>query len=184
MQPPTEPRVPRTPASARDSFRRRLAGSGGCAGPHYRRSPPGFICDWIFNRLDNFRSLRVTTRRPGIMSFFGSITQQLTFGGGATAGAAGAWYAAPQFAGLGLSGVAGGRTRFRRCRQTWLRPRRSGGTVGALWLGLPARGARRIGNSVAKRRPGQRPAGGDQRTPARHPDERRWPARRQRLAAS
>ncbi|MCV7099480.1 PPE family protein [Mycobacterium palustre] len=42
----------------------------------------------------------------GIMSFFGSITQQLTFGpGGATAGAGGAWYATPQFAGLHLGAV-------------------------------------------------------------------------------
>jgi PPE-repeat protein len=39
----------------------------------------------------------------GIMSFFGSIAQQSTFGpGGATAGAGGAWYPTPQFAGLAL----------------------------------------------------------------------------------
>ena len=44
----------------------------------------------------------------GIMSFFGSISQQSVFGpGGATAGAGGAWYPTPQFAGLGLTGVAG-----------------------------------------------------------------------------
>jgi PPE-repeat protein len=47
----------------------------------------------------------------GMMSFFGSIAQQTTFGpGGSTAGAAGAWFATPQFAGLhlGAVGAAGG----------------------------------------------------------------------------
>jgi PPE-repeat protein len=44
----------------------------------------------------------------GIMSFFGSIAQQTVFGpGGATAGAQGAWYATPQFAGLHLGGLTG-----------------------------------------------------------------------------
>jgi PPE-repeat protein len=42
----------------------------------------------------------------GMMSFFGSIAQQTTFGpGGSTAGAAGAWFATPQFAGLHLGAV-------------------------------------------------------------------------------
>jgi PPE-repeat protein len=42
----------------------------------------------------------------GMASFFGSIAQQTTFGpGGATAGAGGAWYATPQFAGLHLGAV-------------------------------------------------------------------------------
>ncbi|OBK49251.1 PPE family protein [Mycobacterium sp. 1081908.1] len=47
----------------------------------------------------------------GLMSFFGSIAQQTVFGpGGTTAGAQGAWYATPQFAGLhlGAVGTAGG----------------------------------------------------------------------------
>jgi PPE-repeat protein len=47
----------------------------------------------------------------GMMSFFGSIAQQTTFGpGGSTAGAAGAWFATPQFAGLhlGALGAVGG----------------------------------------------------------------------------
>jgi PPE-repeat protein len=45
----------------------------------------------------------------GMMSFAGSIAQQLTFGpGGTTAGSQGAWYATPQFAGLHLGSVAGG----------------------------------------------------------------------------
>jgi PPE-repeat protein len=44
----------------------------------------------------------------GIMSFFGSIAQQVTFGpGGTTAGAGGAWYATPQFAGLHLGAIGG-----------------------------------------------------------------------------
>ena len=45
----------------------------------------------------------------GLMSFFGSIAQQVTFGpGGTTAGAQGAWYATPQFAGLHLGAVGSG----------------------------------------------------------------------------
>lgn len=45
----------------------------------------------------------------GMMSFFGSITQQTVFGpGGTTAGAQGAWFATPQFAGLHLGSVTGG----------------------------------------------------------------------------
>jgi PPE-repeat protein len=44
----------------------------------------------------------------GIMSFFGSIAQQTVFGpGGTTAGAQGAWYATPQFAGLHVGAAAG-----------------------------------------------------------------------------
>jgi PPE-repeat protein len=42
----------------------------------------------------------------GMMSFVGSIAQQTTFGpGGTTAGAGGAWFATPQFAGLHLGAV-------------------------------------------------------------------------------
>ena len=42
----------------------------------------------------------------GMMSFFGSIAQQLATGpGGTTAGAGGAWFATPQFAGLHLGAV-------------------------------------------------------------------------------
>jgi PPE-repeat protein len=37
----------------------------------------------------------------GLVQFFASIAQQLTFGQGTTAGAGGAWYPTPQFAGLG-----------------------------------------------------------------------------------
>src|SRR6202012_2726043 len=43
----------------------------------------------------------------GIGNFGYSIGQQLTFGAGATAGAGGAWYPTPQFAGLGLAGLGG-----------------------------------------------------------------------------
>jgi PPE-repeat protein len=74
---------------------------------------------WI---VQQFANLNVTNRTAlsrgtvglayfstGIMSFFGSIAQQTVFGpGGATAGAQGAWYATPQFAGLHLGAVAGG----------------------------------------------------------------------------
>ncbi len=41
----------------------------------------------------------------GMTSFFASIGQQLTFGTGTTAGAGGAWFPTPQFAGLGLGGL-------------------------------------------------------------------------------
>ncbi|OIN79877.1 PPE family protein [Mycobacterium malmoense] len=41
----------------------------------------------------------------GIANFAVSIAQQLTFGQGATAGAGGAWYPTPQFAGLHLGAV-------------------------------------------------------------------------------
>jgi PPE-repeat protein len=44
----------------------------------------------------------------GIANFGWSIGQQLTYGTGATAGAGGAWYPTPQFAGLGLTGAGGG----------------------------------------------------------------------------
>ncbi|BBZ44160.1 PPE family protein [Mycobacterium parmense] len=75
--------------------------------------------DWWI--VQQFANLNATSRQAlarttvglgyfsaGIMSFWGSITQQSTFGpGGATAGAGGAWYPTPQFAGLGLSNLAG-----------------------------------------------------------------------------
>jgi PPE-repeat protein len=71
---------------------------------------------WI---VQQFANLNVTNRTAlsrttvglayfsvGIMSFFGSIAQQVTFGpGGTTAGAAGAWFATPQFGGLHLGAV-------------------------------------------------------------------------------
>jgi len=74
---------------------------------------------WI---VQQFANLNVTNRTAlsrttvglayfsvGMMSFFGSIAQQTTFGpGGTTAGAQGAWFATPQFAGLHLGAVAGG----------------------------------------------------------------------------
>jgi PPE-repeat protein len=45
----------------------------------------------------------------GLGNFGWSIGQQLTFGpGGATAGAGGAWFPTPQFAGLHLGGIGGG----------------------------------------------------------------------------
>jgi PPE-repeat protein len=73
---------------------------------------------WI---VQQFANLNVTNRTAlsrtvvglpyfstGMMSFFGSIAQQVTFGpGGTTAGAGGAWYATPQFAGLHLGGLTG-----------------------------------------------------------------------------
>ena len=43
----------------------------------------------------------------GIANFGLSIGQQLTFGTGATAGAGGAWYPTPQFAGLHLGSISG-----------------------------------------------------------------------------
>jgi PPE-repeat protein len=44
----------------------------------------------------------------GVIGFFIQMAQQLTFGTGTTAGAGGAWYPTPQFAGLaGLGGWAG-----------------------------------------------------------------------------
>ncbi|BBU22836.1 hypothetical protein MYXE_26260 [Mycobacterium xenopi] len=60
----------------------------------------------------------------GIANFVTSIAQQLTFGAGTTAGAGGAWFPTPQFAGLGGLGGWGGR---RRCRRVWARRARSGG---------------------------------------------------------
>jgi PPE-repeat protein len=71
---------------------------------------------WI---VQQFAALNVTNRvalsrttvglayfSSGIMAFFGSIAQQSVFGpGGATAGAGGAWYATPQFAGLHLGAL-------------------------------------------------------------------------------
>lgn len=62
-------------------------------------------------------SMRTTMGRTYDLSYFSgnmasmftSINQQLTFGpGGATAGAGGAWYPTPQFAGLHLGAVGGG----------------------------------------------------------------------------
>jgi PPE-repeat protein len=44
----------------------------------------------------------------GLSSFGWQIGQQLTFGTGTTAGAGGAWYPTPQFAGLALGGGNGG----------------------------------------------------------------------------
>jgi PPE-repeat protein len=44
----------------------------------------------------------------GLASFFTQIAQQLTFGQGTTAGAEGAWYPTPQFAGLGSGLGLGG----------------------------------------------------------------------------
>lgn len=44
----------------------------------------------------------------GLGQFGVSIGQQLTFGAGTTAGAGGAWYPTPQFAGLHLGAVGGG----------------------------------------------------------------------------
>ncbi len=44
----------------------------------------------------------------GMSQFIASIGQQLTFGTGTTAGAGGAWFPTPQFAGLGLGGGFGG----------------------------------------------------------------------------
>jgi PPE-repeat protein len=43
----------------------------------------------------------------GLASFGTQIAQQLTFGSGSTAGAQGAWFATPQFAGLHLGAVSG-----------------------------------------------------------------------------
>jgi PPE-repeat protein len=74
---------------------------------------------WI---VQQFVALNVTNRTAlsrttvglayfstGLMQFFGSIAQQITFGpGGTTAGAQGAWYATPQFAGLHLGAVGSG----------------------------------------------------------------------------
>jgi PPE-repeat protein len=75
----------------------------------------------------------------GIMSFFGSIAQQTTFGpGGATAGAQGAWYATPQFAGLHLGAVAGGASSHAGVSANLSSATRIGGlSVPQSWAGSP-----------------------------------------------
>jgi PPE-repeat protein len=59
------------------------------------------------NRLTLVRTAGLSYFGLGVVSFFSQISQQLTFGTGTTAGASGAWYATPQFAGL-VGGSAGG----------------------------------------------------------------------------
>ncbi|CPR06526.1 PPE family protein [Mycobacterium bohemicum DSM 44277] len=54
------------------------------------------------------RTYDLTYFSGNMASMFTSINQQLTFGpGGATAGAGGAWYPTPQFAGLHLGAISG-----------------------------------------------------------------------------
>ncbi|ORB42155.1 PPE family protein [Mycobacterium persicum] len=52
-------------------------------------------------RVSVVRTLGLSYFAMGIPQFIASIGQQLTFGSGTTAGSGGAWYATPQFAGLG-----------------------------------------------------------------------------------
>ncbi len=78
----------------------------------------------------------------GIASFFGSINQQLTFGAGTTAGAQGAWYATPQFAGLHLGAVSGVNAVSANTGGAVLASAGEAGRVGALsvpsnWAGSP-----------------------------------------------
>jgi len=54
--------------------------------------------------LNSLRQIFQAYFGVGLGNFGWSIGQQTTFGTGATAGAGGAWYPTPQFAGLGFSG--------------------------------------------------------------------------------
>jgi PPE-repeat protein len=104
---------------------------------------------WI---VQQFANLNVTNRTAlsrtvvglpyfstGMMSFFGSIAQQTTFGpGGTTAGAQGAWYATPQFAGLHLGAVAGGASSHAGVSANLSSATRIGGlSVPQTWAGSP-----------------------------------------------
>jgi PPE-repeat protein len=104
---------------------------------------------WI---VQQFANLNVTNRTAlsrttvglayfstGMMSFFGSIAQQTTFGpGGTTAGAQGAWYATPQFAGLHLGAVAGGASSHGGVAANLSSATRIGGlSVPQSWAGSP-----------------------------------------------
>jgi PPE-repeat protein len=69
----------------------------------------GWLGTGISNWQPLLRNYQLAYFSSGISSFSSSIGQQLTFGpGGSTAGAGGAWYPTPQFAGLGLGGHSGG----------------------------------------------------------------------------
>ena len=76
----------------------------------------------------------------GIMSFFGSIAQQTLFGpGGTTAGAQGAWFATPQFAGLHLGAVAGGASSHAGVSANLSSATKIGGlSVPQTWAGSPS----------------------------------------------
>jgi PPE-repeat protein len=70
----------------------------------FANTPPGAFGLGLTNA--NLNALRQVTGQAyfgtGLGNFGWSIGQQTTFGTGATAGAGGAWYPTPQFAGLGL----------------------------------------------------------------------------------
>jgi PPE-repeat protein len=105
---------------------------------------------WIVQQVAN---LNVTNRTAlsrtsvglayfsvGIMSFFGSIAQQTLFGpGGTTAGAQGAWFATPQFAGLHLGAVAGGASSHAGVSANLSSATKIGGlSVPQTWAGSPS----------------------------------------------
>jgi PPE-repeat protein len=87
----------------------------------------------------------------GMMSFFGSITQQSTFGpGGATAGAGGAWYPTPQFAGLHLGSVAGGLSSHGGVAANLSSGTKIGGlSVPQVWTGSPAAVEQQAAQAIA-----------------------------------
>ncbi|SPM26950.1 PPE family protein, partial [Mycobacterium terramassiliense] len=116
---------------------------------------------WI---VQQFANLNVTNRTAlsratvglayfstGIMSFFGSIAQQSTFGpGGATAGAGGAWYATPQFAGLHLGSVAGGLSGHGGVAANLSSATKIGGlSVPQAWTGSPAAVEQQAAQAIA-----------------------------------
>ncbi|WP_156686977.1 PPE family protein [Mycobacterium sp. Marseille-P9652] len=81
----------------------------------------------------------------GMASFFASIQQQLTFGAGTTAGAQGAWYATPQFAGLHLGAISGVNAVSGHTGGAVLASAGGAGKVGGLsvpsnWAGAPGAG--------------------------------------------
>jgi PPE-repeat protein len=116
---------------------------------------------WI---VQQFANLNVTNRTAlsratvglayfstGIMSFFGSIAQQSTFGpGGATAGAGGAWYPTPQFAGLHLGTVAGGLSSHGGIAANLSSATKVGGlSVPQAWTGSPAAVEQQAAQAIA-----------------------------------
>ena len=93
------------------------------------------------------------------MSFFGSIAQQTTFGpGGTTAGARGAWFATPQFAGLHLGAVAGGAGSHGGVAANLASANKIGGlSVPQTWAGSPG-AAEEAATQAMSRRLRHRPA--------------------------
>ncbi|OBF56157.1 hypothetical protein A5787_02590 [Mycobacterium sp. 852002-50816_SCH5313054-b] len=116
---------------------------------------------WI---VQQFANLNVTNRvalsrfavglpyfSVGMMSFVGSIAQQLTFGpGGTTAGSQGAWFATPQFAGLHLGSVAGGAAGHGGVAANLSSATKIGGlSVPQAWSGSPATVEQQVAQALA-----------------------------------